>query len=106
MRFTLYKDNDNLVSVVGLTNVAGDAYVNDATVTLVSLTDSGGDEVSGVSWPLTLSYVSGSDGNYRGVIDAAAELTAGATYTGTVTATSGTLDAQWTLRAVCKERKA
>ena len=104
--FTLYIDNDNLITLSGLTNPATGAYVNDATVQLVSLLDSTSTEVTGVSWPLSMSYVSSSNGDYRGTIDKLAALTNGARYTGSITAVSGTLDAEWLATFVAKIRRA
>jgi hypothetical protein len=64
----LFMQSDNLIEVSGVKNVATDAYLNSATVT-VTLKDAGTDiNLSGQSWPLTLSYVPESNGNYRGTI--------------------------------------
>ena len=66
-------------------------YVDDAVIVAV-LRDSAGEEVTvldtddvtditGATWPLTLDYIAGSDGRYRGTIPAGAQLTAGDEYT-------------------------
>ena len=44
------------------------AYINNATVTC-TLKDANGVNVVGQSWPLTLVYVSGSNGLYRGILE-------------------------------------
>lgn len=67
MSETIYIDSDNLVTVDALYDNAAAAYVNNATVT-VTLLDRAGNEVSGETWPVSLSYVSGSDGKYRGTL--------------------------------------
>lgn len=73
-----YVDNDNVVTLDELTDEAGD-YVNDATVE-ATLFDLDGDEVTGVTWPITLSYVAASDGLYRGVAGDVAAVADGAEY--------------------------
>ena len=65
----LYIGNDNIVEVDSLRNVSTSpiSYINDATVT-ATLYDTSGDEVSGETWPITLSYVGSSNGKYTGTI--------------------------------------
>jgi hypothetical protein len=60
----LLRLNDNVLEILGLRNEITDAYINDATVT-VTLTETDGTEIVGQSWPLSLPYVAGSNGNYR-----------------------------------------
>lgn len=63
----LYIDNDNLIILDGLkdTHPDVDAFINDATVT-ADVMDPGGTTLeSGIS----LSYISGTDGKYVGVIE-------------------------------------
>ena len=88
-------DNDNYLQVSGLRNGATAAYVNDATVT-ATLKDSAGTDVPGQAWPLGLSYVPGSDGVYRGVLQDSLTLTAGDEYKTVITAVGGGLNASWT----------
>lgn len=68
-------------------------YVNDATVTC-TIKDLAGNEVAptGFSWPVTLSYVSGSNGKYQGTIDKSIAISAGVSYWLEITAVSGTLN--------------
>lgn len=75
----IYISSDNLLTVDALyDSVAGD-YVNDATVT-ATVVDRGGNEVSGQSWPVTLSYVALSDGKYQGVLADSMSVSKGKTY--------------------------
>ena len=60
----LYISEDNLVEMNGLVNSDG-TYVNDATMTF-SIKDSDDDVVTGAE-NVTMSYVSESNGQYRGV---------------------------------------
>lgn len=70
----VYIGNDNLLTVDALTNAATGAYVNNATVT-ATLKDADGTNVSGQTWPLSLAYVSGSNGKYQGVLEDGLDLT-------------------------------
>jgi hypothetical protein len=75
----LYISNDTQIDVTGLSNADDSSYLNTATVT-ATLKDASGAEVSGVSWPLTLSYETASDGNYSATIDKAISVVDGASY--------------------------
>lgn len=76
----------NVVTLTGLYDSVSAAYVNDATVTAV-LKDSDGATV----YSFSLSYVTSSNGNYRGSIPHAttATLEDGAKYSLEVTIVSG-----------------
>lgn len=69
MTETLRIGTDNLLVVSGLRNDADDSFVNDAVVHATLLESRDGGELSGQSWPLTLDYVTGSDGEYRGTLE-------------------------------------
>ena len=101
----LYISNDTQIDVTGLQNASDSSYLNSATVT-ATLKDSAGSEVSGVSWPLTLSYVASSDGNYSGTIDKAISVSDGVSYFLEITAAEGGLDAFWRIRLVAQYRAA
>lgn len=77
--------SDNIVTVSGLFDVVTSSFLNDATVAGAILNSAGSTVAT-----FSLSYISGTNGNYRGTITAAvsATLTAGTTYTLQVTATS------------------
>ena len=95
-QITIYRGNDNLVeNPTPMTRSSTGAYVNDASVTM-TLKDSNGDAVVGAS-ALSLAYVSDSNGRYQGTLPSSLTLTAGATYTLEITATSGSTTAFWTL---------
>ena len=65
----IYIDNDSLVFLDGLVDKDG-AFINNGTVT-VTLQKLDGSAVGGVSWPLALPYVAGSNGKYEETIDKA-----------------------------------
>ena len=73
---TAFVGNPNIVEVKGVKNAATGLYINDATINM-TLLDSAGVEITGQSWPTTLTYVVDSDGVYQGTILAAAALIAG-----------------------------
>lgn len=85
---SVFVDNSNVVEVRGLAVAVNDSYVNDATVTL-TLKDADGQEVTGQTWPATMTYVTATDGWYRGVIEHDVELEAGVTYYAHIDADAG-----------------
>lgn len=66
-----------------------DAFINDGTVVATLFESDGTTQVTGVSFPLTLSYVAASDGNYQGTMGRAVNVTKGVNYRMKYTATSG-----------------
>ena len=106
MKYELYLNNDNTLEVAGLQNAVTGQYINDATVE-VTLRDADGDEVAGQNWPLTLSYVTDSDGIYRGTLEDDLELTARADYTAEITVDAGAdLTGQWSMPIIAITREA
>lgn len=95
----VYDGNDHVVSLTGLKDSDG-TEVTTATVEMTLL--DGGTEVSGITWPISLSHDSGGD--YSAVLDKAVEVTVGKRYTLKVTATVGTTEAEWREWVVVKRR--
>lgn len=83
---TLYNGNDSILTLDGLQNGLSSAYINDATVS-VTIVDVEGTTVAG---PLTLDYVSSSDGDYRVTVPYDASFSSDMRYTAQVTANGGT----------------
>lgn len=83
----LFIENDNLLTLNHLKEAITDQYLNSAAVE-ATLVDHNGDEVEGQTWPLSLGYVTASDGKYQGIIEDAVEL-AQADYTVIVTVDAG-----------------
>jgi hypothetical protein len=79
--------SDNLVRLDSLTNTSSAAYINNATVSF-TLTDANGNTVGSLS-NVTMSYVSGSNGRYEGIVPSSTTLVLNALYTVTITATGG-----------------
>lgn len=92
---TLYIGSDNTLELRELTNTVTDEYVSDATVE-ATLTTTGGAEVAGETWPVTLAHVEPAEGaaesgKYRVTLSDALEMTEGAFYIVTVVATIGAI---------------
>ena len=85
---SLYLGTTSLIEVDGLTNDQG-VYQNNATVTLQSLVDRRtGTAVSGLTVPLSMAYVAGSNGKYQAVLPHTVSVTPGRLYDATVLAIS------------------
>jgi len=95
MSKNLYVGNDHRLTVDTLRDPDGN-YINTATVT-VTLLDSSGAEVEGVTWPISLSYVEDSNGRYQGILDDAIELVDGETYIVVIDAVDGESVGHWEL---------
>jgi len=65
----IYHDTDMVIEIEGLYDLVNEDYINNAVVT-VTLTDENFTPLSGESWPITMAYITSSDGNYRAVLDA------------------------------------
>jgi len=83
-----YYKNDTLLELAGLKDEVTEAYINTATVT-ATVKNAAGTAVTGQAWPLTLSYVTASDGDYRGVLEAALSVAVGDRLTVEVTIDGG-----------------
>lgn len=68
-----FHQNDNLLELTGLKDEATGLFVTDATITAVMKT-SADVEVAGQVWPLSMSYIDGTDGTYRGILDSELEV--------------------------------
>jgi hypothetical protein len=89
----LYISEDNVVFwgdpdtfLEGLYDRVTKSYVNDATLTF-TLKNSAGSAVSGAS-AVSMTYVSGTNGCYQGVLEDGVSLTEGSTYYLEITATA------------------
>lgn len=97
--------SDNLLELDGLQDEAADSYLNSATVT-VTLVDEDGTNVTGQSWPTTMTYVTSSNGKYQGTIEDVAALSHGAQYTAKITANGGAgLMGYWELPVQAETRR-
>jgi hypothetical protein len=76
MANVIYYKNDMVLKYTAMRNPLTDLPINDATVTAIVKTKTG-QNVAGQSWPLTLSYVAGSDGEYQGILESLLEIQIG-----------------------------
>jgi hypothetical protein len=100
----IYLSNDNLLSVENLKNAATGVFINDATVT-ATLKDSLGVSVAGQTWPLSLVFVSSSNGVYRGTLEDDLSLNEGEAYTAEINADAGSDQiANWSIQLTAIKR--
>lgn len=83
----ILRSNDNVIEIKDLKNKATGSYLNSATVTF-TLKDSSGNTVSGAD-TVSMTYVSSSDGVYRGTLADTVSLTQNALYTCEITINAG-----------------
>ncbi len=107
MSFQAFINNDNAVTVAGLKNVCTGDFANAAIVT-ITVTDKNGVEVpfdnTADAWPRPLNYVTGSNGNYCGVIPLEAVLVPKSKYIAVIIATEAGVRARWNLHFTAAHR--
>jgi len=91
MSLKIFVDNDHTLKLENLQDQDGNA-ITSATVEAEVL-DRDGNQVSGISQPITLTHQ--SNGNYEGTLDSSAELNFVNSYTIKITATKGSTKAVW-----------
>jgi hypothetical protein len=103
MSLTIYLNNDNLVSLLGLIDEATGDYLDAATVS-VTLTDNQGNTQQG---PVTMTYVSGSNGNYQGILPASSTLNVGVGYRAAIAVSNASPagTGQWYLPVIVEFRE-
>jgi len=102
-RNPIYIGNDNVFRTRGIKNSLTNEFINDATVEL-TLNDLDGNEISGQTWPLTLTYIAGTNGEYQGTIDDAIDVEDGQTGEAVLEISGDSLTATLTLAVVFSER--
>lgn len=100
-----YVANDNVIQLKGLQDI-DDNYINDATVTLVTVETSAGVQVTGQTFPVSMGYVAASNGIYRATLEDAVNLVHQSQYVAKidVDATSEGLQAHFELDFVARTR--
>lgn len=71
----IFENNDTVVELYGLKDGVSGRPINDATATFTAFKD--GVEVSGGSWPVSMTNIGGKRGVYRGVLEEALDLSEG-----------------------------
>lgn len=85
---TVFCANTNILELIGLKSATDNTYINDATVA-VTIYDHARAWVGNETWPLTLSYVVGSNGVYRAILSDALPLQPDKDYTAYIEASAG-----------------
>lgn len=98
----IYAGNDHKLTVDRLRDTDGQ-YIN-AAIVEAKVIDSDGNGVEGQTWPLSLSYVEGSDGKYEGILDDAMELQSGKNYTLVINTVDGDSVGHWELEVTASVR--
>jgi len=86
-KHVIFLNNTGLVQLNGLKDAQTKTPINDAVVT-ITLKDADDVEVPGETWPVALSYVDGSDGNYSATFSDLIEVQDETDYTMSVTVTA------------------
>jgi len=96
-------NNDMEIRVEGLQDQEGTYYDNaDLELTLETLD---GSEVSGQTWPVSMSYVSGTDATYKATIQDTVDISEGQAYIAHIVGSAGGLDIDIRLRAIAVYRR-
>jgi hypothetical protein len=74
MHLKLYIGNSMFLRAEGVKFENEETFLNDGLVE-ATVKNLNGTDVSGQTWPLTLDYITDSDGNYQGVLSNQLELT-------------------------------
>jgi hypothetical protein len=94
---TAYVDNTNVLQIVGLRDTLTADFINDATV-VVTVKDADGDAVAGETWPMTMAYVTGSNGDYSVTLSTDLDIEARVAYFAHIDATVDGNVASWQFR--------
>ena len=100
----LFHENTMTIELLGLQDADDDSYINNATVT-VTITDEDDVDVVGETWPVTMTYVAASNGDYRANLSYLMDIDPRNIYTAKVTAiATGGERANWKYPLVAEER--
>lgn len=99
----LYENNDMVLEIIGLKNVTTGAYINNATVSVTIYKEDGSQEANG-TWPLSMSYVANTRGNYRTVIGGYLDLTEGEKVDVVISANGSGIEAEFNCNVKIKKR--
>ena len=107
MSFEAFVNQDNVITLAGLKDVCTGDWENAATVE-VTVTDKDGTDVTfdntADDWPRPMPYVTGSNGNYCGVVPQEADLIAGTKYIAVITATASGIRGRWNVFFTAAQR--
>ncbi len=106
MSFKLFLNNDNILTADQLTNTVTKSNLNNASAIVTIALAATSANISGETWPLTLSYVTGSSGKYRATLADTLVVTENTKYIGTLVIDAGNgLRGQWVLPIIVRDRR-
>lgn len=85
---TAFVLNTNVLDLIGLKSHIEGVYIDDATV-VYTIKDKAGVPINGASWPQEMVYVTGSQGDYQGILPSVLEMAAGKVYYAWIDAQGG-----------------
>ena len=85
----IFVANSNLLRLNGLKNESTGQFVNSGATVEVTLLDDEDNQVTGATWPISLTYVTDSDGNYEATLPSGLAISPTRCYTALVTADAG-----------------
>jgi hypothetical protein len=88
MLMTVFVANTNVLDLIGLKSEIEGTFINGAAVS-VTVTDTSDAEVAGETWPLVMSYIAASSGNYRAILSDTLPLVPKTGYVAHITANGG-----------------
>jgi hypothetical protein len=99
---TVFIRNDNVLRLSGLKKHNEDGYENAATVTVTIRSKTG--NVGGENFPLAMSYVAGSNGDYLCVLYSTIEWELNEPYVAEITAQADGITSSWEMRLTARKR--
>lgn len=100
----IYIENDNYIQLDALQDSGTNEYVNDATVSITTILDALGVEVTGTTYPITMSYVSASSGRYIALLPSTLDLSNGGRYRAIIDVSGGGLVGQFVKNITARTR--
>lgn len=93
--FVAFVDNDLVVELLNLTDSTTGVVDSGATVTIETITNKAGTEITGPTFPVSMAAIGGTPGGYRALVPETASFKAGYTYTVDIKAVSGASNGRW-----------
>lgn len=102
----VYYKNDTLITLIAVKNIKDNTSINNATIQILSISEYGGLPIDTNLFPITLAYVTGSVGNYSGIIPNTLNLVPKKRYVCKIQATTQLgFKAYWEFIFTCKLRQ-